>query len=221
MNKFYILLIILVAQFSFAQKIEPGFYRSVWEFKGEYGENLEILKNNFFKYRYWDDISNDIGFGKYSIIGNKLILNFLNYADYYDTNKVKMTDSITNKTDSIRIYLKIKNPVNKKLIDARIEYTLRNNVIIKAASDKKGDAILIISKNDLGGNLRITYVGYETFYYTITGDYDRNLNVKLEQYYKIIHKNEVKTFLIKDVDSEGFFVKNWLFTNWTFFKRED
>lgn len=215
------MLIILVAQFSFAQKIEQGFYRSVWEFKGEYGENLEILKNNFFRYRYWDDISNDIGFGKYSIIGNKLILNFLNYADYYDTNKVKMTDSITNKTDSIRIYLKIKNPVNKKLIDARIEYTLRNNVIIKAASDKKGDAILIISKNDLGGNLRITYVGYETFYYTITGDYDRNLNVKLEQYYKIIHKNEVKTFLIKDVDSEGFFVKNWLFTNWTFFKRED
>jgi len=203
-----------------SQRIEPGKYRSVWEY-GEYGENLQILDNEHFKYRYWDDISNDIGFGKYTLINGKLILSFLNFADFYDTIKVKMTDSVTNTTDSIRIQIILKNSVNENLTDARIEYTLNNNLIIKKASNKNGKASFTISKYDLGGYLRITYVGLESVNLIITGAYDRKLAIKLERYYNIIHKDEVKTFLIKDIDSEGFYAKNWLFTNWTFFKRED
>lgn len=225
----YILLTILIFnQFSFGQKIEPGKYVSVSEYNPitndlkyyDYGESITILDSNRFEYKYWDDITETRGYGKYNTFDNSLRFEFLNYLEIVDTSHHTITDSTFNQSDTITIKLKIYS-YNRELKDAFIAYWKGSDHLIKMSSDKYGVANIRISKKDLGGLLQISYIGVETVKFYLLNEYDKNITIKLDKTFSIIPKDKVLIFSINEIDDYGFYAKSTIFTNWTLFKRKN
>lgn len=227
---FSILLIILILnQFSYAQKIEPGKYVSVWKYdhitrktvyNGEYGEVITILDSNKYKYRYRDDISDDRGFGFYKQGNKYLTLDFTDYPEFIDTTRVSIIDSILNDNDSLILEIEIK-AYNKPLKDAWIGYYTGDTILYKKSSDKYGKVRFAISKKEISGLMQISYVGFVRVKFYINNVYSKRIIVKLDNFFNIITKGNSITYSIKDVYDDGFFVIGSIFSEWTFFKREE
>lgn len=221
--------VIAVNNVFFSQKIEPGNYVSVISYdkfigktiyNGEFSEEITFLDSINFKYRYRDDIENEIGFGKYTQGMAFLKLEFFDKPINFDIKNFVITDSSLSTNDTIKVKLKLTDSEGP-LIGAYIAYWKESEKILSKPSNKNGIAYLNISKQDLGGLLQISYVGYETVKSYLYNEYNKNINIHLKIPFNIIPKGKILTYSIKDVDDDGFYVIGSIFSDWTFFKREE
>jgi hypothetical protein len=229
-----ILLIIFTIKFIYAQRIHPGEYNPIYDYDpvkrqyiilSEYGETIRFLNDSQFTYNYHDDITNDLGFGKYSLIHDTLKLNFLEKPADYDTSSFKVIKEKLSNTDFIKYKIEIKHVPDSSLLEgARIEYiskySYKDSLINKhvaVSSDKDGVANLVIKKESLPGILRITYVGFKTLTYSVADSLNRNIEVYMRLPYRIIRPGKVITYWIKDIDSDSFYLYGGIWTEWTQF----
>jgi hypothetical protein len=218
---------LLLNQFSFAQKIEPGHYVSVSSYNDttgetvynyEFREEITVIDNLYFRYNYRDDNTNNIGFGKYKNGKKFLNLDFGDKPKYYNTSEYKIIDSSLSLDDSLKIEFTIKEK-REFLIGARIEYSSNNTVVLKSGTTGNEKVRLIIPKQSIPGYFKISYVGCESILINIFNDYNKSISVNMGPYFKIIAKGKSITYRIKDVNDDGFYAIGGNFSKWTFFKR--
>ncbi len=224
----YLIVLSVFYSISFSQQIEPGKFVSVLKydhFTGEtiysrdYREEITITDSLHFKYRYVDDITDERGFGFYKQGKKFLNLDFTDITIDYDTLNYFIMDSSISEKDSIKLKFKIRDKEHV-LQGARIEY-IGNINKIAAGSDNNGNTTIWVSLNNLPGYVRVTYVGYDHVFITLTGPYNKVIQVNMDTPYKLIPKGKALTYSIKEVDIDGFYAKGGTFSEWTFFKREE
>ncbi len=212
-----------------AQKIEPGRYVSVVKYNhitgetvynGEFTEELIILDSINFIYKLRGDLDFEIGFGKYFLKNKFINLKFSEKPDYYDTNWFKIKDSIETTNDSIAIQFKITNG-EQYLEGTRIDLTKENKLIKKHKCDVNGETILYIKNSDIPAVINVSYIRYIPLKFSIKNLYNKNIYINMSEVYNIVIENSYKTYSIKDVDLDGFYLKGGIFSEWKFFKRED
>jgi len=216
-------------QFSFAQKIEPGKYVSVWKynhFTGEtvynsdYGEEITILDSLNFKFRYRDDITDRRGTGIYKTGKKFLNLEFDGNTAGFDTSNYRILHSEIPLTDSVSYSIEVKDKF-VKLYGARIEIFKSGIALLKSYSNEDGAAILKISKAFLPVTIRISYVGYAHTFINIDSAMNLKIVATMDWPYRIITEKKSVTYSIKEVDLDGFYARGGIFSEWTFFKREE
>jgi hypothetical protein len=221
--------IIFYHQFSFAQKIEPGKYVSVISYdhitnrtvyNSEFREEISILDNINFSYRYCNDFENDIGYGTYLQENRSLILEFIDKQMDFDTASFVIVDSTISTNDTINIKLKLTDEEGA-LNSAFIAYWKGSEKILSMPSNKDGVANLKIPKQDLGGLLQVSYIGYETVKFYLFSVYNKSINIHLKVPFTLIPKGKTLTYSIKNISYDGFYAKESAFSEWVFFKREE
>lgn len=216
-------------QFSFTQKIEPGKYVSVWKYNhftgetvynSEYGEEITILDSLNFKFRYRDDITDRRGTGIYKTGKKFLKLEFDGNTAGFDTSNYRIIHSEIPLTDSVLFNIEVQDRF-EKLYGARIEIFKSGNTLLRSYSNEDGAALIKISKTSLPVSIKISYVGYDHTYINVDSAKNLNIVVTMDWPYKIITENKSVTYSIKDVDLDGFYASGGIFSEWTFFKREE
>ncbi|MBN8586607.1 MAG: hypothetical protein J0M37_16080 [Ignavibacteria bacterium] len=230
-RKVFVILLILfsVNQFSFAQKIEPGRYVSVWKYNhftgetvynSEYREEITILDSLHFKFGYRDDIVNDIGFGTYLQGMGSLYLQFKDKPIDFDTSSFVIIDSTISINDTINIELKLTDGVGP-LVSAFIAYWKGSEKILSMPSNKDGVAYLKIPRQDLGGLLQVSYIGYETVKFYLFSVFNKRIRIRMKIPFTLIPEGKILKYSIKDINDDGFYARGGIFSEWTFFKREE
>ena len=221
--------ILIFYQFSFAQKIEQGKYVSVISYdhitnktvySGEYREEISFLDSINFKYRYSDDIENDIGFGTYLQGKGSLYLQFKDKPIDFDTSSFVIIDSTISINDTINIELKLTDGVGP-LVSAFIAYWKGSEKILSMPSNKDGVAYLKIPRQDLGGLLQVSYISYETVKFYLFSVYNKKIRIRMKIPFTLIPEGKILKYSIKDINDDGFYVRGGIFSEWTFFKREE
>ncbi|HMQ79682.1 MAG TPA: hypothetical protein PKE39_13060 [Ignavibacteria bacterium] len=226
---FILLTILIFNQFSFAQKIEPGKYISVWKYNhftgetvynSEYGEEITILDSLNFKFRYRDDITDRRGTGIYKTGKKFLNLEFDGNTAGFDTSNYKIIHSEISQTDSVMLSIKVQDKFIA-LYGARIEILKSGNTLLKSYTNEDGAALITIPKTSLPVSIKISYVGYDKTYINVESAKNLNIVVTMDWPYKIITEKKSVTYSIKEVDLNGFYARGGSFSDWTFFKREE
>lgn len=229
LSLFLMFLLILITNVSFTQKIEPGKYVSVWKYNhftretvynSEYGEEITILDSLNFKFRYRDDITDRRGTGIYKTGKKFLNLEFDGNTTGFDTSNYKIIHSEISQTDSVLFNIKVQDKF-MELYGARIEILKSGNKLLRSNSNEDGAALIKISKTSLPVSIKITYVGYDHTYINVDSAKNLNIVVTMDRHYKILTEKKSVTYSIKDVDLDGFYARGGIFSEWTFFKREE
>lgn len=224
-----IFILLLFNQYSFAQKIEPGRYVSVWKYNhftgetvynSEYGEEITILDSLNFEFRYRDDITDRRGTGIYKMGKKFLNLEFDGNTAGFDTSNYKIINSEITLTDSLLFRIEVQDRF-VKLYGARIEIFNSGNSLLNSSSNEDGIALIKISKTSLPVSIKISYVGYGHTYINVDSAKNLNIVVTMDWPYKIITEKKSVTYSIKDVDLDGFYARGGIFSEWTFFKRKE
>ncbi len=219
----------MITQFSFAQKIEPGRYFSVYKYipeehkiilNGEFGVIITFLDSNYFFYKYQDDITDLRGFGKYTLRKKFINFEFLDTSDKFDTVKYKILDSSITFTDSIEYYISVTDNYSV-LQDAYIEFTNDSGKHINFGSDESGMLKCKIPKLFNPTKIRVVYLGYEIIEFSLLKNQNLKVEFIMSNKFKRIEAGETITYSIKEINLNGFYMIGGIFSEWTFFKRED
>jgi len=221
--------LIFITNVSFAQKIEPGKYVSVWKYNhftgetvynSEYGEEITIFDSLNFKFRYRDDITDRRGTGIYKTGKKYLNLEFDGNTAGFDTSNYKIIHSEIPLTDSVLFSIEVQDKF-VKLYGARIEIFKSGIALLRSYSNEDGAASLKIPKSFLPVSIRISYVGYAHTFINIDSAMNLKIVATMDWPYRIIKEKKSVTYSIKEVDLDGFYAIGGIFSEWTFFKREE
>lgn len=230
-QKVLLILLILLPfdKFSFAQEIEPGKYVSVWKYNhftgetvynSEYGEEITILDSINFTFRYRDDITDRRGTGIYKMGKRFLNLEFDGNTVGFDTSNYKIIHSEIPQTDSVIFTIEVQDKFTI-LYGARIEIFKTGVAILRTSSNEDGAALIKIPKTFLPVLIKISYAGYAHTFINVNSATNLKIVATMDWPYKIITEKKSITYSIKEVDLDGFYAKGGLFSDWTFFKREE
>lgn len=220
------MLIILVAQFSFAQNIEPGRYVLDYA-NSEYSQVYYFFNDSLFTFLERTDMEIFYGEGKYFLFDS--ILTILFDPDKREKNEniqlcYKIIKENSANTDSIIYSFKILNDKNEPLDYAIITLYKDNNpnYKIKTHTNKKGKAKLKFDKSYIGNVLNFLYLGYETCGYLITDSLHREfiINLKPEEKPVIYINNKSFKRTIRFGENNDLFIKDeW--NHWSRFVKAD
>lgn len=231
-QKVLLILLILLPfdKFSFAQKIEPGKYVSVYDYSpttgkyisfGEYSHKIIIPDNKTFK--YFQDYCGEIemGFGEYSISKNKIDFYFFEIPDTVQILPFYIKKEYETNNDST-IYDFHVLYENKQVEYSRILYiSEKYKNVFKIYQTDTGVTRIFIKKSDIPAKFEISYIGYGQANLTFKDSLNKEIIVNLDAPNKFSIPETKLVYKIKSIGKNGFYLKGGFWKDWTFFKKED
>lgn len=215
---------------SFSQKIEEGSYLSVYDYDPvlrriiyyDYSEKIIIKNDSSFEYNYIDDVSNDVGFGKYTLSKGKFTLDFGPVPEDFDTLNYKITSAEITSEDSVRYQITVYT-ANKLLKDYFIVFKKINEekFLFPTKLIKNGIITFKLCKCNLPGTIEIHDYLFGLIKYNVVDSLDRNINVSMVDRYSIIRENRINNYDIKEIYKNGFYLKGGIWKDWTFFLKNE
>ena len=224
-----------------SQRIEKGTYQSLLYYSidpitheetyyMEYSEVIRILNDSLFEYKYFDDVTYNIGYGFYTLNKSILTLNFTGQPSNIDTTSCIILLSELSKGDSVNYKFIVKNILNNRPLSGAIisykncgknQYDSSAISRLGCETDDDGIAYLKIAKNQLPCKVIITYVGLHSYIYYLNDTLSKTVELRMKDNSRYIPKGKVINYIVKDIDEDGFYVLGGIWIEWTFFRRLD
>lgn len=226
---------------SLSQNFEKGIYLSMMGYKidpitheeksyFQFSEELKIISDSLFEYEYYDDITYIKGYGQYTLRSDIIKLKFEGKPKDFDTTSIVTVNSEPSKRDSITYKFIVRDIWSKiPLVGAIISFKnctnnrLDSNIITKLGceTNKKGIANFKIAKNAVPCIIIISYVGSSPIIYSANDSLNKTIEIRMNYNISYIPKGEVKSYHIKGIDEDGFYLRGGIWNTWTYFKKID
>ncbi|MFD0834671.1 hypothetical protein ACFQ0I_02760 [Mariniflexile aquimaris] len=208
-NVFIYILVLTLCNNLYAQTNLNGTFCIDYAIK-DYGECLNFKNDSIFIHRYGGDMGTEgYGKGEYSIIGNKLILNYnksepLNLG--YHTSKIW-----TNSKDSINVNFKFFDFDSTPLPAVNIIYkdSLSKYGYSGVAANEKGIAVFKLKRDRTNLQFKISNLGFRQYEFSIDKNYNYSISVFLQKDGSGLPiLNQIDTLVINKKRPKYFVVKN-------------
>lgn len=162
-------------------------------------ENISIIfkPSQQFYYSHAGCLGAQYGKGTYQTIDSLLVLTF---ETTEGNQKNMVVTSKENQSDTISITVNLTDETNAVLGGGLIFVKDSNETYISQVTDDAGNCVIKLKKSENKMDVRIKYIGYREFSYSIVPNKDYVLKINLEDAYATqLHGGEVMTFTIKNL----------------------